>query len=197
MHLRVSRARSQGLTPTPSNDMREDTNYPAESRVVAAADIPRMGIRAVFFSNSCSAVVASTFHALGGFPTWLIMNEDMLFAHALLQSDHSIAYAADSVVQHSHAYSLRETFKRYFDIGVVLQQARAELGGLARTGSGFSYVTGLLVNLLRHGQFAWVPAAMAESLIKLIAVAVGQRHSRLPSRWLAALSMHPGHWTRA
>ena len=36
---------------------------------------------------------------------------------AMMQLGHNIAYVADAVVQHSHTYSLRQEFQRYFDAG--------------------------------------------------------------------------------
>lgn len=174
-----------------------EANYPAEGRVVSAVDVPRLGIKAVFFSNSCSAIRASVFAELGGFPTGMIMNEDMLFAAKLLQHGHAIAYAADSVVVHSHDYSLPQTFRRYFDIGVVLRQAQSELAGYGLQREGLGYAAGLVRWLLREGHALWLPVAFAESGLKWIGVQLGKRYPALPPTWRKALSMHKGYWSDA
>ncbi|BBI49658.1 hypothetical protein HORIV_20790 [Vreelandella olivaria] len=43
-------------------------NYPDESRVVATADIPRLGIKTAFLSNSFAAYRREALSARAGFP---------------------------------------------------------------------------------------------------------------------------------
>lgn len=170
------------------------TNYPEVSRVVSAADIERLGIRAFFFSNSCSAIRRNVFEALDGFPTHTIMNEDMLFAAKLLKSGHRIAYVADAVVEHSHSYNVPQTFRRYFDIGVVFAQAEQDLAGVPLSSEGIRYVSKLFTALLRQGRYAWVPAAFAESAAKWVGVSLGKRHRSLPPALRRRLSLHRNYW---
>lgn len=172
------------------------TNYPDEGRIVSQDDVPKLGVRAAFFSNSCSAVRADVFADLDGFPTELIMNEDMLFAVHLLREGHRIAYAADARVWHSHAYGLRQTFARYFDIGVVFDQAHEALAEFPATGSGLRYVSGLLRALARERRYAWLPVAVAESASKALGFWLGRRHAALPRRVVRRLSLHEGFWAR-
>lgn len=179
---------------TPLERYARDLNYPSESRIVTSDDIRRIGIRAFFFSNSCSAITRSAFSAVGGFPEDVIMNEDMLIASRLLRAGHSIAYAADSIVQHSHSYSVAQTFRRYFDIGVVFRQRRKDLAGVSPAGPGVSYVRGLLLALVREHEYAWIPAALAESAAKLLGVVAGQSYHRVPKAIVRRLSMHSSYW---
>lgn len=85
------------------------------SRIVDARDVQTSGIRAYFFSNSCSAIRRDVFEQVGGFPIHTIMNEDMLFAAKLLNAGHRIAYVAESIGEHSHNYTLWQSLKRYFE----------------------------------------------------------------------------------
>ena len=179
---------------TPLETFARHTNYPPVSRVVSAADVARLGVRAFFFSNSCSAVRRDVFETLGGFPAHTIMNEDMLFAAALLRSGYRIAYVADAVVEHSHSYSHLQTFRRYFDIGVVFEQAHAELGGLKLGGEGFSYVSKLFTHLVRTGHYDCLAAATAESAAKWVGLSLGKRHRALPLELKKAFSMHRNYW---
>lgn len=92
-------------------------NYPDESILKTKNDIERLGIKTFFCSNSCSAIRRSIFNKLGGFKNNVIVNEDMLFAAKAIFQDYSVYYSATARVCHSHSYSLRQTFKRYFNIG--------------------------------------------------------------------------------
>jgi rhamnosyltransferase len=92
-------------------------NYPEESILKTKNDIERLGIKTFFCSNSCSAIRRSIFNKLGGFKNNVIVNEDMLFAAKAIFQDYSVYYSATARVCHSHSYSLRQTFKRYFNIG--------------------------------------------------------------------------------
>ena len=179
---------------TPLEAFARATNYPEASRLVSAADVERLGIRAFFFSNSCSAVRRDVFGALGGFPGHTIMNEDMLFAAALLRAGYRIAYAADAVVEHSHDYNVAQTFRRYFDIGVVFEQAHADLAGAELGGEGLRYVSKLFTHLLRGGHYDYLAGAAVESAAKWVGVSLGKRHRALPLRLKKKFGMHRNYW---
>jgi rhamnosyltransferase len=185
-----------GPDATPLERFARETNYPPESRIASRASAGSLGARAYFFSNSFSAVARVAFEKLGGFPCHTIMNEDMLFAAKLLRAGHRIAYVADALVIHSHRYSLAQTLKRYFDIGVVFEQARTELSGLPLGRDGAAYVGKLLTQLAREWNYHWMPLAVAESAAKILGVALGKSHRRLPLAWTKRLSMHPQYWSR-
>ena len=52
------------------------------------------------------------------FPT----NEDMYIAYKLITNGYKIKYCADSVVEHSHKFKLKQLYKRYYDTGVFFKQ---------------------------------------------------------------------------
>ena len=124
-------------------------NYPETAWTVSLGDTRKLGVRALFFSNAFSAVLRDVFDALGGFPTHMVTNEDMLFAARLLKRAHRIAYVADATVVHSHSLGTGATFRRYFDIGTFFRQNAAELHGLRIGGGGVSYVVRLMGTSLR------------------------------------------------
>ena len=178
---------------TPLECYARETNYPAESRVVSHEDAARLGVRAYFFSNSASAVRRDVWEALGGFPAHTIMNEDMLFAAKLLRAGGRVAYAADAVAEHSHDYTLPQTFRRYFDIGVVFAQAD-ELGDTSLGGEGLRYVGDLLSFLRAHRLYTWMPKALFESAAKWVGLSLGKKHRHLPRALVRRASMHRGYW---
>lgn len=169
-------------------------NYPDTSRIITQASVPGLGIRAHFFSNSCSAVRRDVFESLGGFPTHTIMNEDMVFASRLLKRGHRLAYVSEAVIEHSHNYTILQTFRRYFDIGVVFDQASSDLEGTGATREGIKYVSALITWLWRHGRRAWLPVAVIESGTKWAGTFLGKRHKSLPRKVVRFMSMHRAFW---
>ena len=93
-------------------------NYPDESRIKSAADIPELGLNVAFMSNSFAAYRLDVFEQLGGFPENTILAEDMYLAAKIIQAGYKVAYCADAAVLHSHNYTPWDEFRRYFDIGV-------------------------------------------------------------------------------
>lgn len=100
-----------------------ERNYPDKSYVKTKEDISKMGINAFFFSDASSAVKREIFVELNGydgkkFPT----NEDMYLAYKLLTNGYRIKYCADSEVEHSHKFTFKQLYKRYYDTGVFFKQ---------------------------------------------------------------------------
>ena len=98
-------------------------NYPNSSFVNTFEDRARLGLKAAFCSNSFAAYRLTHFKAVGGFPKHVIMGEDMWVAARMLMAGFKVAYASEALVYHSHNYSFKEEFQRYFDTGVFHAQA--------------------------------------------------------------------------
>lgn len=92
-------------------------NYPPQSQVKSLGDIPSLGIKTVFFSNSFGAYRRTALLDVGGFPLDLTFSEDVYAASKLVLKGWKIAYVANAAVFHSHDYSLSEEFRRYLCIG--------------------------------------------------------------------------------
>lgn len=107
-------------------------NYPEKNYVCGLENIPKMGLKTVFMSNSFSAYRLSVFSKLDGFPSNTILCEDMYYTAKAIQSGYKVAYVSSAMVQHSHNYTPVEEFKRYFDIGVFHRNEpwiRRDFGG--------------------------------------------------------------------
>lgn len=169
-------------------------NYPSASRSRNAADIERLGVKAFFFSNVCSAVRADVFWEVGGFPEHVIMNEDMTLAAKLLRAGHTLKYAAESEVIHSHEYTLKQQFRRNFDVGVFFADAGALLAGASVGGEGLRFVREQLRYVLRHGRANLIPWVLMEAATKFTAFQLGKRHRFFPLTLKKKLSMHSYHW---
>lgn len=100
-----------------------EKNYPEESRIVSKKDIHQYGLLTFFYSDASSAVDARIYKELKAYDgKRLVINEDMYFAHKLIHAGYRIKYCADSEVYHSHIFTLKQLYNRYFDTGVFLKE---------------------------------------------------------------------------
>nr|WP_321023256.1 glycosyltransferase [Clostridium neonatale] len=100
-----------------------EKNYPEVSRIVSKEDIEKYGLLTFFYSDASSAVLVKIYRELNAYdgkrmPT----NEDMYFAHKLINAGYRIKYCADSEVYHSHEFTFKQLYKRYYDTGVFFKQ---------------------------------------------------------------------------
>lgn len=169
-------------------------NYPSVSRLRSEADIPQLGVKAFFFSNVCSAVRADVFWDMGGFPERIIMNEDMTLAAKLLRAGYKVKYVAEAEVIHSHDYTLKQQFRRNFDVGAFFADAGPELRGASVTGEGLRFVREQIAYVVRHGRADLIPLVLAEATAKFSAFQLGKRHHLIPLALKKKFSMHHYHW---
>lgn len=169
-------------------------NYPIESCVKSAADIPRFGIKTAFMSNSFAAYRSKVFFELGGFPENTILAEDMYLTAKMLKAGYKVAYCAEATVRHSHNYTPWEEFRRYFDTGVFHVNEswiRDQFGGTG--GEGVRFIRSELVYLWQNAP-SWIPRALLTSGCKLLGYKLGQNYRYLPWRWRHQLSMYKAYW---
>lgn len=169
-------------------------NYPPASQLKCPG-AAETAVQRNFFSNVSSAVDSAAFRSLGGFPEDVILNEDMVLAARLLARGHCVAYAADSQVVHSHAYSLAQQFRRYFDIGVALKRGGAELADSGTQRAGVSFVLQQLRYLVSERKLLAIPTAIAESAAKWSGYRLGRLEGVLPHAVKRRLSMHASFWS--
>ena len=100
-----------------------ERNYPDESYIVSEKDINQMGLQTFFFSDASSAIKTEIFKNLNGYDNKnLPTNEDMYIAHKLITNGYKIKYCSDSIIYHSHKFSLKQLYKRYYDTGLFFKQ---------------------------------------------------------------------------
>ena len=169
-------------------------NYPANSRVVSKDDIPRLGVKAAFISNSFAAYRRDALQAVGGFPKHCIVSEDTCVAAKLILTGWKIAYCADAQVFHSHNYNWRQEFQRYFDIGVFHARepsVRNEFGGAE--GEGLRFLKSEIYYLIRHVPYM-IPSALFRSVIKYFGYRIGIWERFISIRFKCRLSMQKAFW---
>jgi rhamnosyltransferase len=169
-------------------------NYPAHSQLRSLEDRTRLGARTLFCSNSFAAYRRTALEAVGGFPEDVFFAEDQIVAGAMLIAGWKLAYQADACVYHSHGYTMREEFKRYFDVGVFHARNPWILETFGKVeGEGLRYVGSEITYLARHEPLS-VPSALARTALKYAAYHIGKREARLSPKWKSRLSMQSFYW---
>ncbi|MFS2159148.1 glycosyltransferase family 2 protein [Pseudomonas sp. Pseusp122] len=169
-------------------------NYPPVSQIKTLADAPQLGIKTPFMSNSFAAYRQEALLAVGGFPSHVILSEDMYVTARMLLAGWKVAYEGSAVCRHSHNYSLREEFSRYFDIGVFQSRESwiyATFGGVG--GEGLRYVKSELKFLGWRRLWLW-PLAILRNAVKLLAYKLSKQEKRLPRVVKKKLGMYKRYW---
>lgn len=169
-------------------------NYPEASSIKSRADIPSMGIKTAFMSNSFAAYRRDVFDKLGGFPENTILAEDMYMASKMILAGYKVAYCAEAGVFHSHNYTPWEEFRRYFDTGVFHAcepWIQEQLGGAS--GEGLRFIKSELRYLWQNAPL-WIPRALLTSACKLLGYKLGKNYQKLPKSWRPCLSMYKSYW---
>ena len=148
------------------------TNYPKESKIQSYEDLPHMGIKTFFSSDSCAMYQGEYFKFLGGFKRDNNTSEDMEFAARAILNNKKVAYCAEARVYHSHNFTLLQTWKRYRAISKFFAKNRWILKTVSQFKSTES--TGIkqaileLRYLMRTAPH-YIPRSIALSITKYIA----------------------------
>jgi len=146
----------------------------------------------VFFSN-VSAAIRREALLRHPFDEDLIMSEDQQFSRDVIAAGHAVVYQPESVVVHSHNYSLATCFRRYFDSVYSLTLIFPRLG-LGRTASmGGGYVAQEVVYMVRNHPL-WLPYYVVYNFAKISGAFAAHFAERMPRSLLRRLSLHRYHW---
>lgn len=171
-------------------------NYPDSTQVKSKADIPTLGLKTAFISNSFAAYRRSALLEAGGFPSDTIQNEDTYAASRMILNGWKVVYAGDAPVYHSHPLSVGQEFRRYFDIGVFHARApwiREEFG--QAEGEGWRFVRSEL-GYLCHRRPTAIPSALLRTGLKLVGYKLGSCERKLPRGLKTCLSGNKTYWRR-
>jgi rhamnosyltransferase len=174
-----------------------ETHFPPGAPVTMRrrADGRMVFQRDVFFSN-VSAAVRRASMLRHPFDETLIMSEDQQLARDLLEAGHAVVYAPDSVVLHSHNYTLRQAFERYFDSVYSLTKIfpHHDMGSSVSLGTG--YLRREAAMMVRHHP-KQLPYYAGYVLAKSLGTLLGHFAERMPPSLARRLSMHKAYWDRA
>lgn len=169
-------------------------NYSAKSSIKSKDDIPKLGIKAAFLSNSFAAYRRDALMDVGGFPKDVILSEDTYVGAKMLLAGWKLAYSSDATCNHSHNYSMTEEFRRYFDIGVFHGREYWYLDLLGKAeGEGKKFVISEMRYLIQYAPWL-IPSAIIRTGVKLFGYKLGQRAHSMPVWLKRKLSMNKGYW---
>jgi rhamnosyltransferase len=173
-------------------------NYPETDLITTEQDITTRGIKAVFCSNSFAAYDAKRLCAVGGFPEDLPMGEDMAATLRLLRVGYARAYCAAATAIHSHDYSFIQEFRRYFDIGVLLDRdPELQRAQVEASGEGLSILKAELQDAQKEGGLIAAGAVLGRAGLKLTGFQLGRSYRLIPRALCRRLSMHAQYWVSA
>ncbi|WP_300348344.1 glycosyltransferase [Clostridium sp.] len=166
-----------------------EKNYPAESRVVSKNDIDKYGLLTFFYSDASSAVKASVYKELNGYDgKRLLINEDMYFAEKLIQAGYRIKYCGDSEIYHSHIFTLKSLYERYFDTGVFFKKNPQFLNYKGNK-NGKDMAVHALKRSLEDKNFKVTLNILPNFGARFIGSFLGKKYEKLPKSFVMASSM--------
>lgn len=171
-------------------------NYPQKDFIRTQRDIPVCGIKTFFVSDVCSAYRRKEYEEVGGFPHPLPVGEDMIMAAKFIYAGYSIAYAANAKVIHSHNFSLKQQFRRNFDIGVYLSLYSEYFDGVTLNKEGAKMVKFVFGNLLKNNNLVESIYYICECIVKLMGNKFGKRYKILPDFIIERCSMNKNYWEK-
>lgn len=117
-----------------------EKNYTNKSRIVSKENIKELGLQTFFFSDASSAINRKIFEELNVYDGKnLPTNEDMYIAYKLITKGYKIKYCADSEVIHSHTFTLKQLYKRYYDTGLFFgMNSFLDKYGTTKAGGGLA-----------------------------------------------------------
>jgi rhamnosyltransferase len=161
---------------TPPEQFFLDFMYGDTARVQRLGGIEELSFEQTLFSNVNSTIPRSVWEA-NPFRDDVTMSEDQEWSRRMLLAGHTIVYEPEAAVRHSHAYTLRGAFRRFYDSGasagrsyVAGEESRAALRRAFRR-----YAVGELRWLWRTGRRRWIPYAAVYELAKLAGLQLGLR----------------------
>lgn len=149
-------------------------NYPSVPTVRSRESSAVLGFKAIFFSNSLGAYRRIALEQAGGFPKQSNFGEDTVVAARLLQGGWRIAYVAEAQAYHSHAYSCREEYRRYYRIGQLHGSEPWLLRDFGKASSeGRKFMLSEIRYLSRHAPWL-IPEAMLRTGLKYLGYKLGR-----------------------
>lgn len=171
------------------------THFPAGDAPVVSAKKAGEQLqfqRDVFFSNVSAAIRRDVLLRFP-FDEDLIMSEDQQFARDVLEKGYGIAYQPQSVVIHSHQYTLAVVFKRYFDSVYSVTKLFANHGVQDSAVMGLKYLWGEFLFVCRR-HFLWLPYYLCYTAAKASGTLAGHFAEYWPTWLRRKMSLHSYHW---
>ena len=169
-----------------------DFMYGPDGRTQVLARDEELSFEETLFSNVNAAIPRAVLDRYA-FRDDLTMSEDQEWSRRVLRDGYTLVYEPRAVVRHSHPYTIRAAFRRFFDSGVSAEHSYVE-GDESRAAlrrAGQRYAREELVWLWRTGRRRWIPYTAVYELGKFAGLQLGLRHKYLPRAVRRRLSSYP------
>lgn len=173
-----------------------EKNYPKVSRVVSKNDIEKYGLLTFFYSDASSAIKTSVYKELKGYDGKdLIINEDMYIAYKIINNGYRIKYCSDSEVFHSHIFTLKSLYERYFDTGVFFKE-NPQFLNYNGNGSGKVLAIHCFKRALEERNIKVLINLLPNFASRFIGSTLGKKYDKLPGKFVRYSSMSKKYWTK-
>ena len=170
-------------------------NYTDTSYTRSLADKEVYGIKTAFLSDSFAAYKRSALEKIDWFKNGLIVGEDSYAGARLILEGYALAYNDKAKVYHSHSYTCKQEFKRYFDIGVFHKKEQWILDTFGKAeGEGMKYIKSEFNYLLENHAYLLIPEFFIRNALKYVGYKLGRHYQYIPQRLFPILSMHKNWW---
>jgi rhamnosyltransferase len=159
--------------------------YGTEPRVQRARREDELTLETTMFSNANAAYHRDALEA-HPFAEDVRWAEDQDFVRRVLLAGKTVVYEPRAGVIHSHAYTIRSAFHRFFDSGRAARHSYLSGGAPARGALSTAlrrYAVGEIRWLWVEGHAASIPSAVVYELAKLLGMQLGIHADRLPE-WI-------------
>lgn len=174
--------------------MTREFNYPNVSRTKSLEDAETLGIKTYFNSDVCAMYRREYYEEMGGFVSPAIFNEDMIMAYYMIHAGYKVKYQADAKVIHSHDYTLKQQFKRNFDLGVSQKQYSVIFASISSEKEGAGYAKRILKKLI-HEFHVWDAFYFAMQCgFKLFGYKLGVHYNHLPKSVIRKCTGSGWYW---
>ncbi len=174
-----------------------DFLYGPHSRRQSITGAGELSMDATLFSNVNSAIRRTAWEQFP-FADHIVMSEDQEWSRRALLAGYALQYEAEAVVRHSHEYTLKAAFQRFFDSGMSSEHAymgnNAESKKVLRRRS-IAYAIGEIAWLWHTRRLKWLPYTVAYETAKMLGLLLGINHARLPRGLERRLSGIPAAWS--
>lgn len=165
-------------------------NYPSTSETRSIENKTRLGMKTAFCSDSFAAYKIKLINEYDAFPSKSIIGEDSATVANMLLNGFKVHYNAEATVEHSHDYTIKQEFQRYFDTGVFHDEFSTLIKSFgAAEKAGASYVTAELQYLLKHKP-SHIPLSIIRTASKYIGYKLGRKHKKFSTELNKLFSMH-------
>jgi rhamnosyltransferase len=161
---------------TPPERFFLDFMYGPEARVQRLSGLEELSFEQTLFSNVNSAITRRIWET-HPFEDDVTMSEDQEWSRRMLLAGHAIVYEPRAAVRHSHTYSLRGAFRRFYASGASAESSyvAGDESRRALRRAMKRYAVGELRWLWQTGQRRWIPYTIVYELAKVAGLQLGLR----------------------